>query len=128
MSRSSARRGQVEPLAALVALAAVCAGVALYADALVGAVPSPDRDVARPALVRAHDHLTDDGVARPARLGTVPSPAGYRANLTLRAADREWVAGPAPPDRRVDAADRVLGVRLGPGRVAAGRLRVEVWQ
>lgn len=129
MSRSSTRRGQVEPTAALVALFAVCAGVTLYATALDGALPSPDRDRAGPTLSRIHDSLEHAGVVRPDALAAAraTAPDRYRVNVSLAADGRRWTAGPAPP-READAARRRVSVRTGPGRIRPGWLRVEVWR
>jgi hypothetical protein len=118
----------VEPLAALVALSAVCAGVALYADALAASVPESDRDLAPPVLSSVHDRVAEEGVVSPSRFENASTTPAVRTNLTLRAAGRTWTVGPAPPPGRTDAASRSASVRLGPGRVAAGRLRAEVWE
>ena len=131
MSRSSARRGQVEPTAALAATFAVVVGLGLYAGALTDAMPGQhDRDLAAPALERAHDALTPRSeVVVPTRVGDArdAGPSGFRTNVTVRTANQRFVAGPtAPPD--AESAARSVGVRLGPGRVRPGTLRVEVWR
>ncbi|WP_251344194.1 DUF7285 family protein [Haloplanus halophilus] len=129
MSRSS-RRGQVEPLAALVVLLAVTGAVTTYAAALDGVGREADRDLATPTLDRVASALGTGGVADPNRTRRAhrAGPSGYRLNVTVAAAGRRWTAGPAPPrDGRADAASRSIGVRLEPGRVRPGRLRVEVW-
>jgi hypothetical protein len=129
MSRSSARRAQVEPLAALAAVLVLGVALGAYVGALDGALPSPtDRNRAEPALGRVADALRPDGVARPARLpaAAAAAPDGYRANVTLAAGDRRWSVGPSPPES-ADTAARRLPVRVAPGRVRTGRLRVEVW-
>jgi hypothetical protein len=145
MSRSSARerrewaagsrssgtddRAQVEPLAALAAVFAVCVGLALYGGVLSSVTPGTERDLARPTLDRVHDRLSTGGVAVPGRLDAARAvgPDGYDLNLSVTAADRRWTAGPEPPASAHDAATRTTGVRLTPGRVAPGRLRVVVW-
>jgi hypothetical protein len=130
MSRSSAR-GQVEPIAALVCLLAVCVAVATYATALAGAGYETDRDVATPTLDRVVDRLAAGGVAVPGRTERArrAGPAGYRLNVTVAAAGERWHAGPRPPGRRADTdtATRTISVRLAPGRIRPGRVRVEVW-
>jgi len=130
MSHSSAR-GQVEPIAALVCLLAVCAAVSTYATALAGAGYETDRDVAEPTLDRVVDRLAAGGVAVPDRMERArrAGPRGYRLNVTVAAAGERWHAGPTPPGRRADTdtAARTIGVRLAPGRVRPGRVRVEVW-
>ena len=131
MSRSSAR-GQVEPTAALVVLLAVCGAVSTYAVALDGTGGERTRDLAAPTLERVTDRLTTGGVARPNRRERAQrvGPKGYRCNVTVAAAGERWTAGPTPPSRRRDAVDtatRPVSVRLGPGRVRPGRVRVVVW-
>jgi hypothetical protein len=133
MSRSSARdRGQVEPLAALVVLLAVCAAVSTYASALAGTGYVAERDVAAPTLDRVVDGLAAGGVVDPDRRGRAQrtGPAGYRLNVTVAAAGRRWYAGPTPPGQEAgtDTAARSLGIRLAPGRIRPGRVRVEVWR
>jgi hypothetical protein len=127
MSRSSGR-GQVEPTAALVVLLAVCASVSTYATVLGGAGYEAERDVATPTLERVVDRLAIGGVADPTRRRRAQraGPAGYRVNVTLASGGRRWYAGPTP-SADVDTAVRTLGVRLAPGRVRPGRVRVEVW-
>jgi hypothetical protein len=130
MSRSSARRGQVEPTAALAAVFGVVVGLGLYAGVLADATPADrERDLAGPAVERVHDRLAgDDGVAHPDRLSaaTDAGPDGYRLNATLRVAALRWTVGPRPPPT-ADAATRRTSVRIAPGRIDPGVLRVEVW-
>ena len=130
MSRSSAR-GQVEPTAALVVVLTVCAAVSTYAVALDGVGGERERDLASPTLDRVVDRLAVGGVADPRRRARArrSGPTGYRLNLTVAAAGRRWYAGPSPPGRGADTdiAARSVGVRLAPGRVRPGRVRVEVW-
>lgn len=132
MSRSSGRRpaarGQVEPLAALVAVFAVGVALTAYTGVLDATLPTPDRNVAEPTLERATRAVAEAGVADPESLaaGLRAGPDGYRVNLTLRAAGESWHAGPTPP-ASADVADRAVSVRLSPGRVRPGRLRAEVW-
>lgn len=128
MSRSSERRGTIEPLAALAAVFAVCAAIGLYAVALGGVVTTPDRNVAEPTLTAVHDELNRGGVAYPARLSRVhrATPRGHRLNVTLVAGGEQWAFGPTAPSP-ASTADRPVSVRLGPGRIKPGRLVVEVW-
>lgn len=129
MSRSSAGSGQTE-LSSLVAVFAVCAGLALYAGQLGGVLPSPDEPRTADVVAdRVADEAARDGLVVPSRLdgaaGAVP--AGGRLNVTLAAADERWAVGPPAPDRARTAARRV-GVRVDDGDVRAGRLRVAVWR
>ena len=123
------RRGQTEPLAALVALFAVCAGVNLYATVLGGSVPVADRDLSDPTLERICDTASRAGAVSPELLSTAvdAGPDGRRVNATLSAGSRQWSAGPTPPER-ADRTSRTVSVRLGPGRIAPGRLSVRVWR
>jgi hypothetical protein len=114
-------------LPALVAVGAVCLGLSLYAgvasDALATS-PGPDAD---PALDAVHDHAAENGVVDPDRLASAPAPDGRSVNATLVAGERRWTAGPTPTANRGDRASRTASVRLGPGRIRPGRLRVVVW-
>ncbi|MBX0293471.1 DUF7285 family protein [Haloarcula nitratireducens] len=129
MSRSSAR-GATEPLAALVAVFAVSAGLALYAGVLDDALAatSGERNVAAPTADAVERHLTTAGVVDPERLDGALSavPTGYEANVTLRA-ERRWSVGPTP---QTDASrdHRTVSVALGPATVRRGTLRVCVWR
>jgi hypothetical protein len=128
MSSWSARKAQTE-LAALVAVFAVCAGLVLYVGALDAALPGERAsETPRRAADRAADLVREGGVVRPERLhrATGAAPTDHRLNATLVAADRRWTAGPPVPDRSPTATRRV-SVRVGPGRVRPGRLRVAVW-
>lgn len=128
MPRSSGR-GQTEPLAAIVAVVAICLGLSLYVGVLDASLSgSDDRAVARPALDRAERAVAPDGVAGPDRLddARAAGPDGYRTNVTLSVGDRSWTAGP-PSNGSVDVAATRVGVRTGPGAVRAGTLEVAVW-
>lgn len=135
MSRSSARRGQAEPLAALVAVVAVGAGVSLYAGALAdariaGAGPGSDPDAtAGTAADRALERVAPVGVARPGRMADLPSvaPSGYRLNATLTCGTERWTVGPPAPPSATARADRPTSVRTAPGRIRPGTLRVVIW-
>ncbi|MFC7214853.1 hypothetical protein ACFQO4_12305 [Saliphagus sp. GCM10025334] len=62
----SNRRGQTEPLAALVAVATVCLALGVYAGALSGmGQTSSDRFVAEPTLEAVHATIAADGVYDP---------------------------------------------------------------
>lgn len=135
MSRSSARRAQVSPVAALVSLLAVCVGVSLYAgviDTSVRSLGGPD-PVAGTVADRTLDALAPTGVTTAARLAAFPSPSdaaavpdGYRANLTLVTGGERWQTGPPTPPDAAHAV-RSVGVRRRSGRVVPGRLRVVIW-
>lgn len=130
MTLSSRCRGQVDPLAALAALFVVCIGLSTYAVVLadVGAGNESERDVATPTLAAVHDAVSERGVVLPARLVRAldQRPTGRRLAVVLTTADRRWRVGQSPP-RLGDSATRPVSVRLGPGRVSVGHLRVVVW-
>jgi hypothetical protein len=131
MSRSSGRRGQTEPLAALVAvfvLGTALAGYAVVANSVRPTAEDRDRDV---AITVAND--VEDGV----RAGSLVDPAGltedvtatrsgYEVRVTLRTERRSWQAGPRAPEDAA-AVSRQVSVRRWPGEVVPGTLRVEVW-
>lgn len=127
--RRSSGRGQFEPVVGLVAVLAVSAGLVAYADTLHRVLPDEiERETAETALDRVHDRLRIAGVAVPDRLDRAPAaaPSGWRMNVTLRTREGTWERGPAPPDDALRARRRV-SVRVAPGRLEPGRLRVAVW-
>lgn len=130
MSCSSARRGQVEPTAALAATFAVVVALGLYAGALDDAMPNRrDRNLAAPTLDRAHAELAPHGIAvDPGAVdrGSIAGPPGHRVNVSLKTARRQWSTG-RPVPHTADTASRTVSVELGAGRVRAGTLRVGVW-
>jgi hypothetical protein len=126
MPRSSAR-GYVEPIAALAAVFAVAVGLTLYAGTLQSATDRDGRAVATTVLESLSQEGATLGVIRPNRLRLAPVPAGWSANLTLVSPAGRWTAGGVPPDDARRASKRVA-VRLDPGRVRPGRLRVAIWR
>lgn len=128
MSRWSGRRGQVEPLAAIVAVFAVGAGLALYAGALSDALPGRADASAQPTLDSVERAVSDDGAVEPSQLSSALDAVagGHRLNLTLVTHERQWTVGATPPSTARNATTRV-GVRTAPGTVRPGRLTVRVW-
>lgn len=109
MSRSSARRGLIEPLPALAAVIVVGLALGLYADALATVEPGPSESgTAKATLQSVHHAVSDDGVAVPSRVpGTGDAgPAGYDVNVTRVAGGQQWTAGPLPRKERPPPADR----------------------
>lgn len=131
MPRSSGGSGQVEPLAALAALVVLGMGLTLFAVAYDNAIPvDRDRNLAHPALSRTVAEAGPGAVVSPGRLRSAArtaAPAGYDLHAALTAGNRSWAAGPRPPPT-ASRASRVVAVRVGPGRVEPGRLRVAVWR
>lgn len=121
-------RAQTEPLAALVALLAVCTGVALYAGVAQDAAPTVEPAAAAPAMERLSTVAVEDGTVAPA---AVPEPeaivaGGREARITLAYGDRVRTYGPEPP-RNAARSARPVSVRVRPGVRRPGRLVVEVW-
>jgi flagellin-like protein len=127
VSRSSARRGQTEPLAALVTVLVVVTAVGIHAGVVSSVAPGDtERSPAEPAVHRSAESLRVDGVVRPALLSeTTCAPDDYRCNVTVVGSDRVWTTGPRPP-RNASAARLPVPVRAG-RHVVAGAVRVEVW-
>lgn len=124
MSRSSAK-GQTEPLAALVAVAAVCLALSLYAGLIDDRLPTRAGPDAESALERVVDDVAPDGIATPNRLDAVDEPRA-QCNISLAVANRSWTVGPAPP-QEANTARRPVPIQRDLGQVAVGRLRVSVW-
>ena len=126
MQHSSARRGQVEPLAALAAVFVIGLALTATAGTFAAAIPATDRDIADPAMQHVLATARTGSVLHPTRLSAVSAPAGYRLNVTVVVGDRRWQAGPTPPDAAASET-RTVPVRTGPNQVRPGRVRVEVW-
>ncbi|MEE6211228.1 hypothetical protein U3A55_13865 [Salarchaeum sp. III] len=125
MSSSSAR-AQADPLVAVVCVAVLCVALAGYATVYDHSLPSADRDLAPPVLATTTDALRVGGVVRSDRLDAALTGTSHAVNATLVAGNRTWTVGPAPP-ADADAASRPVPVRVAPGDVRFGRLRVVVW-
>lgn len=131
MSRWSARRAQVEPVAAVVAVLALCLAVAAYGVVSAGVLP--ERGASAPAeqvLDDAVEAATPSGsvVVSPSRLAGGVAPTGYVARLRLVAGERTWTAGSDDPPPEAESATRRVPVRVPSGDVQPGRLTVAVWQ
>lgn len=124
MLRSSAS-GQTEPLAALVAVAAVCLALSMYAGLVAERLPRNTGPSPEASLERIVDELAPVGVAAPRRLDALDEPTA-RLNVSLATDERSWTIGPTPPPD-ANTARRPLPVEYGLGRILAGRLRVSVW-
>ncbi|MFB6090535.1 MAG: hypothetical protein ABEJ97_05700 [Halobellus sp.] len=124
-------RAQTTPVVALIALFAVCTGVALYATALTAATPTETgNDLAEPTLDRVHDAVSTGGVVDPFALTRADAPDGYRIAVAVTT-DRGRFGTGGPPPRAgvdVDRASRPVGVAVGTGDVVWGRLTVWVWR
>lgn len=125
MSRWS-DRGQVDPLPALVAVAALGVGLSLYAGAVSDALGETRQPHADRVLDTVHDRLAPDGVVRVPRLASAVDRRGVQVNATLTTRHRRWTAGPTPPSHAASAR-RQVSIQRGRARVRPGRLRVSVW-
>lgn len=139
MSRSSdestravtGARGQVEPVAALVALTVVGMALSLYAGALADATPDRDRNRAALLFEEVHDDAVFGGVAHPTRL-TVPdeSPSETDVGVALVTRTDSWRAGTVnttrPFPEPTTVATGAVSIRVGPGETRPGELRVVV--
>lgn len=131
MSRSSARRAQVEPVPAVVAVLALCLAIAAYGSVRAGVLPA-DNEEGAPAtqvLDDVDDAATPNGslVVAPERLSVEPVPAGHEATVRLEAGGRNWTAGASDPPAGASTAARPVPVRVESGAVRPGRLTVVVW-
>ncbi len=150
MSRSlrPEKRGQAEPVAALVAVAAVCLAVSLYAGYAADALPgTSDRSVEETALDAVWTELSKDGLYTPGEdsLRALPRravPEGYHVRVAVENplgeqqvvesarvdAHSDGAPGAPPDDARTASRPIPVVSEELPGDVTVGRLRVEVWQ
>lgn len=129
MSPLSGSRAQTE-LSSLIAVFAVCAGLALFAGQVGPAMSEPAAPRTADVVAdRVADQMRVAGVIHPTRLaaGHGAVPTGRQLNVTLAAGDSRWTAGPPAPATARTASRRV-GVWLGPGDVRPGRLWVAIWR
>lgn len=123
------RRGQTEPIAAIVAVLAIAIGLALYAGVAADQQPESDEPDAEATLERVNEELLDDGVltfrenVSPVRFER----PGERVRFEIvRGGWIHRAHGPrAPPD--ADAASRPITVQSGTERYPAV-LTVYVWE
>lgn len=121
---------QVEPLAALAAVLAVCIALSLYVGAVDSTLVSltPERSVAPTAADRLVATASSFGsIAVP--LGEsveTARPAGYELNATVAADGTAWTAGPTPPAES-ECTRRRVSARTEPATVRPATLEVCVW-
>lgn len=116
----------MNPLVALAGVLVVAAALSTYALAFANApAPDHDRNRAEPALTDALNTLRDGGVVVPGALAALD---GKRPsmNVSVRTANRSWTSGPHPP-RDATTTSRRVPIRIAPGDVRPGRVRVGVW-
>jgi len=143
-------RGQAEPIPALVAVAAVCLGVSLYAGYAADALPgTSDRAVEETTLDTVWTELGEDGLYDPSAdvldtLSRETLPDGYHVRVTIsvedtrgdrRVVDRVRIdahgdGDPGSPSEDARTASRSIPVvdEDLPGEIDVGTLSVEVWQ
>lgn len=120
---SLGRRGQVEPLPALVALSAFAIAISVFATTLQTVPLTGPTTVPEPTVSATLDTISEGTVVRPGRLedldGTVPE----GTTVVVRANGRTWRWG---PDREPAATElRHVPVRTSNG-VEPGTVRVSV--
>ena len=127
-------RAAVEPVAALVAVLVVGAGLGLYVTALDGAGSVTERDDSAAVLDRIEREATVGGILRPERIRTV---TGVRAPAAVEVAttDETWRYGVGGADavdfggmdERSDGTDAgVAGINKRSGEFAERRVTVRV--
>ncbi|WP_332898328.1 DUF7285 family protein [Haladaptatus sp. CMSO5] len=128
MQRSSARRAQLDPVPALIAVVVVGLGMSLYAGVVTDFLPNHQVNPT-PTLHHLSAHMQTNGVVEPGRLHRLDSvgPAGYETNATLEAGGKRWSRGPTAPADAATARERV-SIRVAPGRINLGWLTVRLWQ
>ena len=96
---SSARRGQVEPLPALVAVAAFALALSLYGTTLQGIALGTHSEDPAATETRVRDTLMEGVVVYPDRLNELDGAVPAGTSVVIRAEDRVWRYGPDPgPD------------------------------
>ncbi|MDZ7849307.1 MAG: hypothetical protein U5K70_00325 [Halodesulfurarchaeum sp.] len=120
---SSARRGQVEPLPALLALAVFAIGLSLYGATLEGVALNTGPEVSDATMDAAFGTLSEGPVVVPERLETRAADLPDGVAVILRADGRTWVRG-NPPETAEKSRRRHVLVRTDSGEVP-GTLRVE---
>ncbi len=145
---AAADRAAVEPVAALVAVLVVGAGLGLYVTALDGAGSATERDDAAAVLDRIEHEAAVGGILRPGRIRTV-SDVRAPAAVEVATKNETWrygVGGADPGDlgevggrldergadsdgideRSGGTAERRVTVRVAPGVTVRGVVRVVV--
>lgn len=124
---SSARRGQVEPLPALLALAVFGLSLSVYGTTLHGVTTDPQPTVDDSTVRQVVETVSEGTVVHPGRLSAVETstPGGDHVSVVVRADGRAWETGPTPPDSASTTTRSVL-VQTESGEVP-GRLRVSTW-
>ncbi len=141
------KRGQTEPLGALVAVTAICLAVSVYAGFLTGLVPDmgTDRELAEVTNERVWHVVSEDGVyasntSLESELAAEDLPQGYHVRLNVTYAGPDAEPSRAQFDETGDATalddgpapgagsfERPIPVQHRDGDVRPGKLTVVVW-
>jgi len=123
-------RGQTEPLAALVAVFALGAGLSLYVGALDSTLPflTTESEITPTAADRLVSEASSSGAVRPPIAGATETarPDGHAMNATVRTEAGSWYGG-APTPESANCVRRGVAVRVAPGTVRPGSLEVCTW-
>lgn len=117
------RRGQVEPLPALLALAVFAIGLSLYGGTLADLPLPTDSTISDATMTRTVGTLSEGAVVVPDRMDALDGAVPQEMAVTLRADGRTWHWGTPPDDPERTRLRNVL-VRTERGEVP-GVLRVE---
>ena len=120
---SSVRRGQVEPLPALLALAVFAIGLSLYGVTLGGVTLGTGPAISDATMDATHGVLAEGPVVLPSRMETRSNELPVDVRVILRADDRTWAHGQGSGDPEQSRRRHVL-VRTESGEVP-GILRVD---
>ena len=144
----SPERGQSEPLAALVAVAAVCFAISLYAGTVTEIIPQTgsDRAVGESAADSiwqeiSENEIYDSRTDIESALSESSLPQGYHVGVEVTVVDGGSVVTvgsarfdetgtvtTAEPPKGTEVTERPVSVRLPSGEIRPGRLTVEVWE
>lgn len=119
---SSARRAQVQPLPALIALAVFAIGLSLYGVTLDGLPLGSEPEVSDATMTATVNALSEGPVVVPSRVDSPRHSVPREVAVTLRADGQKWVRGSPPADPARTRMRHVL-VRTPAGEVP-GVLRV----
>lgn len=142
-------RGQTEPLAALVAISAVCIAFSLYSGVHTDVFASTegDRELGQPTADRIWNDVSENGVIYSdvdlaADIDETSLPAGsyVQVRITHVGSDGgietvDWVTfdrssaptSPVEPPEEADSYERTVSLEYRPGDVRPGTLEVMVW-
>ena len=122
---SSARRGQVEPLPALLAVAAFAVALSLYGTTLESIPIGPEPTVPDATVTKTIDTLTEGTVVQPDRVPSLAGNVPEGTTVVVRADGHTWQYGPErDPGDGPSTVRRVLVQR--PDGAVPGIVRVSV--